>query len=124
MLAGCPFSGFALTSHPDAARAFYRDVLGLALLHEDDFGMEFEVAGARLRVSKIEAFEPAAHTIAGWTVGDIAAMARELVAKGVQFNHYPGMPQDQLGVWSPDGATKVAWFKDPDGNTLSLTQVG
>ena len=124
MLAGCAFTSFALTSRSDEARAFYREVLGLALLHEDDFGMEFEAAGARLRLSKIESFEPAPHTIAGWTVADIAGTVRAITAKGVAFNRYPGMPQDELGVWSPDGTTKVAWFKDPDGNTLSLTQVG
>jgi catechol 2,3-dioxygenase-like lactoylglutathione lyase family enzyme len=124
MLSSCRLVGFALTAQPDQARAFYRDVLGLPLLDEDDFGMEFDVNGARLRLSKVERFDAAPHTIAGWIVEDIDASVRELAGRGVEFTRYPGMPQDELGIWSPDGVTKVAWFRDPDGNTLSLTQPG
>ncbi|MBV9120020.1 MAG: VOC family protein [Chloroflexi bacterium] len=123
MLGSCKFTGFALTTQPEVAKRFYRDTLGLRLVREDDYGMEFETGGAILRLSRIDAFQPAAHTIAGWTVDNLESTVRGLAAAGVSFRRYDGMAQDDLGIWSPDGVSRVAWFSDPDGNTLSVTQV-
>ncbi len=113
---------FVATQNPTAARAFYGNVLGLEPISDDPFAIAFDAAGIMLRVTKVREFTPAAFTVLGWQVDDIRAKAAELTEKGVAFEQYEGLPQDDLGVWeSPDGAL-IAWFKDPDGNTLSLTQ--
>jgi catechol 2,3-dioxygenase-like lactoylglutathione lyase family enzyme len=102
---------------------FYRDVLGLRQIGGDPFAATFDVGGAPLRLSTIEDWKPHAHTVFGFAVKDIAATATALTAKGVKFIVYPGFGQDANGVWtSPDRAAKVAWFNDPDGNNLSLTE--
>ncbi len=111
----------------DRARAkpFYRDVLGLHLVHEDDFAAVFEVGGMSIRVSTVPDFTPHEHTVFGFKVPDIEAAVKALAARGVSFNRYEGFNQDALGIWSaPGGAVRVAWFKDPDGNVLSVTQFG
>lgn len=103
---------------------FYRDVLGLRLLAEDPFAAVFDVAGAPLRLSTVEGWTPHAHTVFGFNVSDIAETAKALGRKGVSMLRYPGFEQDDLGVWtSPDGAAKIAWFNDPDGNNLSLAEM-
>ena len=107
------------------ALPFYRDVLGLPLLSEDPFAAVFGIAGAIMRLSDVADWKPHAHTIFGFGVGDIQSAVKALAGKGVAFIRYPGFSQDENGVWtSPDGAAKVAWFKDPDGNNLSLTEFG
>ena len=114
---------FIVTRDRERAKAFYGGVLGFQLTHEDAFAAVYDLNGTALRISTVEAHEPAQHTVLGWEVEDIAAVARELKGKGVPFNVYEGMGQDELGVWSPPGGpTKVAWMRDPDGNVLSLTQ--
>ena len=97
-------------------------MLGLHLTEEDSFAIVLDANGTMLRLSKVPEFTPADHGVVGWQVEDIAAMVRQLSERGVTFTRYPGMDQDELGVWSHDGVAKVAWFKDPDGNTLSLTE--
>jgi hypothetical protein len=62
------------------------------------------------------------HTVLGWHVADIDEAVKGLVARGVIFEIFVGMPQDELGIWASPSGEKVAWFKDPDGNNLSLTQ--
>lgn len=114
---------FILVKDRERARAFYEGVLGLARLREDDFGIVYDLAGTVMRLTTVEDYQPHPHTVLGWQVTDIAAAVRELMAKGVKFAVYPGFGQDELGIWSsPDGGGKVAWFHDPDGNNLSLTQ--
>jgi catechol 2,3-dioxygenase-like lactoylglutathione lyase family enzyme len=112
----------------DRARAkpFYADVLGLRLLGEDDHAVTFDLGNRTpLRLTAVPGHRASGHTILGWHVGDIATTVRALAAKGVKFNIYDGFGQDSDGVWaSPDGGAKVAWFNDPDGNVLSLTQFG
>lgn len=104
---------------------FYRDTLGLPLVSEDPYAAVFQLNGAVMRLSTIEDWAPHAHTVFGFEVADIAASIRALNAKGVKFLVYPGFGQSDDGVWaSPDGAAKVAWFNDPDGNNLSLTEFG
>ena len=108
----------------DRARAaeFYRETLGLAFAYEDNFATVFNVGGITLRVSTVTDFTPHEHTILGFNVPDVAATVRALREKGVTFNIYQGFGQDELGIWSaPGGTVRVAWFKDPDGNVLSVT---
>ena len=114
---------FIQTKTPDAAVAFYRDVLGLAYSGFDGFGHVFEMGGTTLRITEIADWAAGAHPALGWHVGDISAEVSALKAHGVTLNIYPGMGQGEDGIWvAPGGAAKIAWFNDPDGNLLSLTQ--
>ena len=102
---------------------FYRDRLGLPLVAEDAFAAVFALPGAIMRLSDVANWTAHEHSIFGFEVGDISATARNLSANGVDFIRYPGFQQDDDGVWnSPDGSAKVAWFKDPDGNNLSIAE--
>ena len=114
---------FVGTAAPDKARAFYRDTLGLRLTGEDGFALVFDAHGTMLRVAIVQKVAAAPYTVLGWQVGDIAATAAALQQAGVKFERYPGLTQDELGVWNAPGGAKVAWFKDPDGNTLSIAQM-
>lgn len=112
-----------ITRDRKAAEAFYGGTLGLRQLPGDDFAAVFDLAGAKLRLTEVADHVASAHPILGWDVPDIAATVDALAAKGVQMTVYEGMGQDKRGIWtSPDGAAKVAFFSDPDGNGLSLTQ--
>ena len=113
---------FLLTQNPDAATRFYRDTLGLTYLHDDGYALVFDMNGVMLRISKVPKFTPAQHTVLGWESGDITRDLAELVAKGVTFERYPNMGQDEQGICTFPGGGKVAWFKDPDGNVLSISQ--
>src|SRR6185312_11490897 len=113
---------FVATRDAAAARKFYESTLGLKCVSEDGFAIVFDVNGTMLRVQKVHELTPAKYTALGWEVADIAARIRELSKKGVRFERFPGMPQDELGVWTSPAGGKIAWFKDPDGNTLSLTE--
>ena len=88
------------------------------------FALVFDLDGVMLRVTTVKELTPAAYTVLGWRTGDISATVRALQQSGVVFERYPGMAQDELGIWTvPGGAARVAWFKDPDGNTLSVSQL-
>jgi len=114
---------FVLTSNLERAKSFYRDKLGLGFLAQDDFAAVFDLNGATLRLTAMAAHEPSEHSVLGWSVTDIRETIQGLVALGIAMERYPFLEQDELGVWtSPDGVAKVAFFKDPDGNVLSLTQ--
>lgn len=110
------------TTKPERARAFYEGVLGLSLLADEPFALVFDANGVVLRVAKVQALDPAPHTVLGWKVADIRATIEGLTNKGVVFERCDGLPQDQMGVWTSASGACVAWFKDPDGNVLSLTQ--
>jgi catechol 2,3-dioxygenase-like lactoylglutathione lyase family enzyme len=114
----------AFVSITDAARAraFYSGTLGLSVVHEDDFAIVLDANGTTVRVSKVKELAPQPFTVLGWSVPDVAAMAKALGAKGVTFERYSFLEQDDLGVWTAPGGAKIAWFKDPDGNVLSLSQ--
>lgn len=115
--------GFIASSDPDRARQFYGEILGLPLIEEQlPFALVFDAHGTMLRVTFVKQLQPAGYTVLGWEVPDVAAAAGALSARGVRFERYPGMSQDDLGIWTSPGGAKVAWFKDPDGNTLSLSQ--
>ena len=123
MLPDSQLIAFVATTDLRRARFFYRDVLGLRLVGEDEFAVVFDAAGTTLRVTKVEAVIVAGYTVLGWRVEDIVFAARALIPRGVEFLMFPGMSQDDLGIWTAPGGARVASFKDPDGNTLSLTQV-
>lgn len=113
---------FVATRDAGAARSFYEDTLGLRLVADEHFALVFDVNGRMLRIAKADELIPAAHTVLGWEVADIYSSVKELQARGVAFLRFDGMPQDALGIWTSPSGAKVAWFKDPDGNNLSLTQ--
>jgi catechol 2,3-dioxygenase-like lactoylglutathione lyase family enzyme len=113
---------FLLTQNPDAAIKFYRDTLGLTYIHDDGFALVFDTMGVPLRISKVPKFTPAQHTVLGWETSNIRQELDELVKKGVTFERYPNMGQDEQGICTFPGGSKVAWFKDPDGNVLSISQ--
>src|SRR4051812_31460679 len=115
---------FVATRNPADARKFYGDMLGLMLLSEDPFALVFDANGTMLRVQKVHELAPARHTVLGWEVSDIAARAKELTARGVRFERFEGVSQDEQGIWTSPSGARVAWFKDLDGNILSLTQFG
>jgi catechol 2,3-dioxygenase-like lactoylglutathione lyase family enzyme len=115
----------AFVSIVDVSRAldFYRNTLGLHLVMEEPpFALVFEANGIMLRLGIAKELPPACGTVLGWQVPEIAATVNDLAQAGVHFERYEGMDQDELGIWiSPSGA-KVAWFKDPDGNILSISE--
>jgi len=115
-------TAFVSTHNPARAKAFYRDTLGLHLLSEDSFALVFDANGTKLRVSIVAEVVVAKYTVLGWDVPDIVATAKGLRKAGVKLEIFGGFPQDELGIWTAPDGTKVAWFKDPDGNILSIAQ--
>jgi catechol 2,3-dioxygenase-like lactoylglutathione lyase family enzyme len=114
---------FIITADAARSRAYYADTLALPLGKQDDFAVVYDLAGTILRVTEVAGFTAGPHPVLGWAVADIAATVTTLRARGVAFTIYEGFGQDDLGIWTaPDGIAKVAWFNDPDGNVLSLTQ--
>ena len=124
MLGSRDVVAFVATRDSDRARAFYEGVLGLRVVADEPFALVLDANGTTLRVQKVQDLAPARHTALGWLVPDVAAAVRQLSARGVVFERYPGLPQDDLGVCTFPGGARVAWFRDPDGNTLSLTEGG
>jgi len=113
---------FVATTDSARARAFYERTLGLDLVSDDPFALVFDANGTMIRVQKVEAFEPQPFTALGWTVTDIDAVVAALTQKGVSCERFPGMDQDTRGIWASPSGARIAWFKDPDGNVLSLTE--
>jgi catechol 2,3-dioxygenase-like lactoylglutathione lyase family enzyme len=123
MLGNTPIMAFIPTLDFEKSRAFYEGVLGLRFVENDGFAMVLEANGTPIRVAKVQPdFKPAQFTILGWQVSEIENVVSALTAKGVLFERYGFFEQDPLGIWSAPGGAKVAWFKDPDGNTLSVSQ--
>ena len=122
ILARAKLVAFAATTNSARARDFYRGVLGLTLRSEDDFALSFDANGTELRLQKVERFTPQPFTTLGWQVSDVAAVVQGLVAHGVSMERYSWLEQDAQGVWSAPSGARVAWFKDPDGNLLSVAE--
>ena len=123
MLRTAPIVAFLGVRDLAAARAFYEGALDLALAEETDFALVFDAAGATLRVTRVPEVAAAPYTVAGWTVDDGPATVRALAARGVAFAEFDGVEQDTDLIWRAPGGALVAWFRDPDGNLLSLTQL-
>ncbi len=122
MLGSHKLMAFVATRDPAKAKAFYGITLGLRLISEDQFALVFDANGTTLRVTTVHELALAKYTVLGWEVPDVAAAVTELGNAGVKFERYGDfMKQDELGIWEAPGGTKVAWFKDPDGNTLSVS---
>jgi catechol 2,3-dioxygenase-like lactoylglutathione lyase family enzyme len=121
VLADAPFIGFIGVLDLATARAFYEGTLGLRVVDDTPFALVLDAGGTMLRVTPVPELAARPFTIAGWNVPDIGAVVRALAGRGVQFARYDVMAQDDLGIWTTPGGDRVAWFKDPDGNTLSLT---
>jgi uncharacterized glyoxalase superfamily protein PhnB len=122
MLGGENLMAFVATTDPARSRAFYEGILGLRLLADEPFAVVFDANGTVLRIQKVSQMVAAPHTALGWQVPDIARAIGALREKQVAFERYPSLEQDAAGAWTTPGGTKVAWFKDPDGNVLSLTE--
>src|SRR5215813_10762449 len=122
MLGSCEVIAFGATAQPAKAKDFYENTLGLHLVADEPFSLVFDANGTMLRIAKVQVVNPARHTILGWMVPDLRSAVTELAAKGIAFERYEGLPQDELGICSFPGGSEVAWFRDPDGNKLSLTQ--
>ena len=122
MLDSANIVAFAATTDAERTKAFYGGVLGLRLLHEDGFALVFDANGTTLRIARVEKAFPPPYTSLGWQVADVAATVTALAARGVAFERYDGMGQDDLGIWRPPGGGMVAWFKDPEGHLLSISE--
>jgi len=122
MISSSKMIGFVPTKDGNRARKFYENVLGLRCINQDNFAVVFDANGIMLRVTIVPEFTPTQFTVLGWEVSDIQSVVTSLSAKEVTFEKYKGMTQDSLGIWTAPSGAKVAWFKDPDGNVLSVSQ--
>ena len=122
MLSTASLIAFVATTNLPRARAFYEQTLGLQPVSADGYGCELDAHGTRLRLSTVQQLVPAAYTVLGWRVHDIRSEMQALRQRGVAFERYQGFAQDELGIWAAPSGSLVCWFKDPDGNVLSLTQ--
>ncbi len=122
MLGSHKIVAFAATRDAARAKAFYGGVLGLPLTSEDGFALVFDAHGTMLRVTLVHELILAPYTVLGWETEDIESTVRELADAGVACERFNGLAQNELGIWSAPGGARIAWFKDPDGNILSLSQ--
>jgi catechol 2,3-dioxygenase-like lactoylglutathione lyase family enzyme len=114
---------FLFTRDREKAKVFYQDVLGLTFVSSDEFADRFDLNGVPLRIVPIADHVPSPHTVLGWDVADISATAAAMRAKGVKFEFYDGFGMGEDFIWAdPSGRAKVAWFLDPDGNNLSISE--
>jgi catechol 2,3-dioxygenase-like lactoylglutathione lyase family enzyme len=113
---------FVPTRDSAKARAFYEGVLGLKFIHDDGFALVLDGNGTKIRVAKVADYKPAQFTILGWEVSGIGKVVADLMEKGIRFEQF-GLPgQNEQGIWTAPGGAQVAWFKDPDGNILSVSE--
>ena len=113
--------GFIPTRDFNRARAFYVDTLGLIVVSQDDFALEVVSNGTHIRITKVGEFSPFPFTTLGWRVPDITAAVRALATRGVQFERYNFLQQNEDGIWNAPGGARIAWFRDPENNILSLS---
>jgi len=122
VLARASFVAFLPAADLSRARAFYERTLGLALLEETPYACVFDAGGTPLRITRVDEVIAAPYTVAGWEVADVTAAVADLAAHHVSVRRYDGLEQDDDGIWEAPSGTRVAWFADPDGNVLSLSQ--
>jgi len=121
VLVGARVVGFVPVRDPATARSVYEGVLGLRVVEDTPFALVVDAGGTTVRLTPVADLSPQPFTVAGWVVPDLTAAVRELVGRGVELRRFDGMEQDELGIWTTPRGDRVAWFADPDGNTLSLT---
>jgi len=124
MLEHAKMVGFLITRDYSKAREFYEGKLGFEFVSLDQFALVMRVGGHDIRISKVASFTPLQSTVLGWEVDNIETAVDGLRARGVEFEKYPFVPDKERGIWVAPGGSKIAWFKDPDGNVLSLSQHG
>jgi catechol 2,3-dioxygenase-like lactoylglutathione lyase family enzyme len=122
MLESSKIAAFVATADAEKAKKFYGDTLGITFVSDDPYALVFDANGTTLRIQKVSEVSPKPYTTLGWHVSDIEKSVSELTEKGVTFEHYEGFGQDENGIMTFPNGAKVAWFKDPDGNLLSLDQ--
>jgi len=122
MLSSNKIVGFVATKDYAKARNFYEKILGIEFVNQDAFALEFRSGGNMIRISKVDDFTPMPFTVLGWEVTDIQKVVEDLTKRGVTFEKYSFLKQDDLGIWDAPGGSRVAWFKDPDGNLLSVSR--
>jgi catechol 2,3-dioxygenase-like lactoylglutathione lyase family enzyme len=122
MLPSAKLVGFVQVTDRKKAREFYVDVLGLRFISEDPFALVVDSNGTRIRIGEVPELQPPPYTVLGWEVPDIDQAVANLGSRGIQFQQYGFSGQDERGIWTTPGGDKVAWFKDPAGNVLSLSQ--
>lgn len=126
VVTGARAIAFVLSRDVGKLKGFYSETLGLPLIGEDPFAATFDLGGGTtLRLTAVQEHAPGPHTVLGWAVDDLDAALDDLAAAGISCDIYEGFGQDERGVWTnPDGSARIVWFKDPEGNGLSLTQFG
>jgi catechol 2,3-dioxygenase-like lactoylglutathione lyase family enzyme len=122
MLDTAELVAFVATRDLDVAGRFYGEVLGLRLVESTPFAKVFDAGGTTVRVTRVDEVASAAYTVLGWKVPDVEAAIGALRARGVEFKRFDALEQDEHGAWTAPGGSRIAWFADPDGNTLSLQQ--
>lgn len=122
MLQQMPLIAFIGTTDLSLARRFYTDLLGLRIVAESPFALEIDASGTMLRVTKVAEVKPAPYTALGWRVPDIVKTMKGLMTNGIIFQRYSAVEQDDLGIWTSPVGARVAWFKDPEGNVLSVAE--
>jgi len=122
VLASAKIMGFLFTKDYDRARAFFETNLGFQFVSLDQFALVMKAGDTFIRIVKLPNFAPAQGTVLGWQVQDIEAVVDWLAARGVAFERYPFVQDHKRGIWTAPGGARVAWFKDPDGNVLSVSQ--
>lgn len=114
--------GFVPTTDATKAREFYENKLGLEFVSDDSFALVMRSGASTIRIVKMKQVNPAQYTVLGWEVDDIRSLVASLKARGVEFEHYPFIQDQESAIWTAPGGAQVAWFKDPDGNVLSVSQ--
>jgi predicted enzyme related to lactoylglutathione lyase len=122
MLSAQKIVGFVPSTDFKRSKTFYEQALGLEFVYQDEFAVVFKSGGNMIRISGSRDYMPAPHTILGWEVDDIESIANRLKESGVTFEKYSFLKQNDIGIWDAPGGARVAWFKDPDGNVLSISQ--
>jgi catechol 2,3-dioxygenase-like lactoylglutathione lyase family enzyme len=122
MLASGKMVGFVFTKDYDGARAFFEGKLGFEFVSVDQFALVVRAGGNVIRIAKVQDFTPAKGTVLGWEVQDIEAVVAWLQERGITCEKYPFVQDQERGIWTTPNGDKVAWFKDPEGNVLSVSQ--
>lgn len=122
MLTSARLVGFILTTDYDRAREFYEGRLGFEVVDAGPYALVVKAGPSTIRIVRVPSFAPLRSTVLGWEVDDIAATAAWLRERGVALEKYPFLQDPELGIWTAPGGDRVAWFQDPDGNVLSISQ--
>jgi catechol 2,3-dioxygenase-like lactoylglutathione lyase family enzyme len=122
MLATSNIVAFIPTKDSQRARSFYEEILGLRFVSDDAFALVLDANGTSIRITKLKEFTPARYTVLGWEVSRIDEVVDDLRKKGVGFERYEWIQQDERGIWTAPSGARIAWFKDPDGNVLSVSE--